>query len=119
MCDADDRDLFYEPIAIPCPHCAGDGGFEVWTGYDPRDGSPTGYTTECSYCGGTGDDFAEVLPIDDTDLDRLDEDGALPGEPTPTQEGKTLWHRLIRKIATSPRDVLLRLSNLSPDRRRS
>jgi hypothetical protein len=54
-----------------CPGCGGDGGHEVWTHYDPRDGSPLGYWQPCRLCDATGDFVAEMHPIVLSDLDEF------------------------------------------------
>jgi hypothetical protein len=51
-----------------CPDCGGDGGFEVVTGVDYRDGSPLGYLAECTTCCGKGEATFPVFPIDEFDL---------------------------------------------------
>ena len=38
-----------------CPNCRGEGRIEHLTGYDPHDGSQTGWTEECDWCNGTGE----------------------------------------------------------------
>jgi hypothetical protein len=43
-----------------CPACNGDGGFDIPTGYDPNDGSLTGYFSECVDCSGKGEYLADV-----------------------------------------------------------
>ena len=44
------------PCIVACPACGGEGMWEVLTGgYDPRDGSPNGYTQLCETCGGSGE----------------------------------------------------------------
>lgn len=59
------------PILIECPCCSGECRFEVWTGYDPRDGSPTGYYETCDECKGTGGIEIEPEPITLDDLDKM------------------------------------------------
>lgn len=49
-----------EPMVVDCPACGGDGGGEVWTGYDPRDGSATGYWQNCATCDGARE--VEIIP---------------------------------------------------------
>jgi hypothetical protein len=72
MCDLDeDRDLSLEPIKVPCPSCGGDGGFDVPHDIDRRDGSLLTHWSECRTCGGTGDDYLEVLPLEEEDLEQL------------------------------------------------
>lgn len=78
---AGDADMFYEAIPSACERCGGDGGFDVPYSYDPRDGGLITYWAECTACGGTGDDFLEVLPLEEEDLDYLDDVGALAGDP--------------------------------------
>ena len=56
----------------PCSACGGDGGHEVWTHYDPRDGSPLGYWQPCRLCDATGDFVAEMHPVVLSDLDEMD-----------------------------------------------
>ena len=78
---ADEPDLFYDPIPSACERCGGDGGFDVPHGVDYRDGSLLTHWVECTAWGGTGDNFLEVLPLEEWDLDYLDDAGALAGEP--------------------------------------
>ena len=56
---------------IPCPHCGGEGSWEVVTGYDPRDGQPTGWIERCATCGGTGGIEEECPLIDEDDLEDM------------------------------------------------
>lgn len=51
-----------------CPACGGDPEWEVLTGYDPRDGSPTGWIERCDCCRGTGVAEIPVEPVDQDDL---------------------------------------------------
>jgi hypothetical protein len=53
---------------IDCPVCGGNCGFEHLTGYDPRDGSPTGWIEPCDYCHGRGYVLEELEPIEQEDL---------------------------------------------------
>jgi hypothetical protein len=53
---------------VECPACEGDPEWEVVTGYDPRDGSPTGWIERCSFCHGTGEVEIEAQPIEQGDL---------------------------------------------------
>ncbi len=57
---------------VECPSCLGERGFEVFTGYDPRDGSPTGWIEPCDYCGGSGEVGEISCPIDEDDLAERD-----------------------------------------------
>lgn len=54
-------------VIIACPRCNGEGREEHVTGYDPRDGSPTGWSNICSLCDGTGEveDEARSVECDD------------------------------------------------------
>lgn len=54
---------------IECPYCDGARGYETITGYDPRDGQPTGFWTECPACKGKGEIWIETQPITLEDLD--------------------------------------------------
>ena len=56
---------------IPCQRCGGDGGHEIWTGYDPRNGDAIGHWQKCSLCDGTGDNEIELEPIEEEDLDEM------------------------------------------------
>ena len=56
---------------VPCSSCGGDGGHEVLTGYDPRDGSPLGWWERCQTCKGTGDEEIEGQPLELEDLDEI------------------------------------------------
>jgi len=60
-------------VSEACPACNGDGRFDVVTGYDPRDGSSTGYTMDCTSCSGEGGFEEEVAfePIGPADLDEV------------------------------------------------
>ncbi len=55
------------PRFVDCPACGGDCQFEHLTGYDPRDGSPTGWIEKCDTCGGKGEVeiAAELITQDD------------------------------------------------------
>lgn len=57
---------------IECPECGSDGGHETWTGYDPRNGEPTGYWTTCSVCEGRREIEIEVEPVTIDDLDAVE-----------------------------------------------
>lgn len=59
------------PRLIECPACSGDGGWDTLTGYDPRNGEPTGYWTECDTCKGTRGIEIEDQPIEMEDLDNV------------------------------------------------
>jgi len=52
---------------VQCGQCGGEGRWFVPTGYDPRDGSQTGYEAICSVCNGDGWYVEEVAP-DEEDL---------------------------------------------------
>lgn len=54
---------------VECPCCGGDGGAEIWSGYDPRDGQATGYWRTCECCEGRREVEVEVEPIEMEDLD--------------------------------------------------
>jgi hypothetical protein len=60
--------MYHEPRFADCPACGGECQFEHFTGYDPRDGSPTGWIERCDYCGGTGIAEISVEPIEQEDL---------------------------------------------------
>lgn len=57
----------------PCPACGEERGYEVFTGIDRHDGSPTGYWVECSFCDGRGYVEEPARLIDEADLDELAE----------------------------------------------
>lgn len=63
LCQGDAFDPFDEMIEAQCAACGGEGEFEVLTGYDPRDGAPTGYVETCGCCNGTGAEFVACEPI--------------------------------------------------------
>jgi hypothetical protein len=63
-------------IFIECPACGGDCEFEHLTGYDPRDGNPTGWLERCSYCDGKGEVEEEIRLIEQDDLDERDPEEA-------------------------------------------
>jgi hypothetical protein len=54
---------------IECPNCNGDCGWEILTGYNARNGEPTGYWQACDYCEARGEIEIEVEPIEMADLD--------------------------------------------------
>lgn len=56
---------------IECTVCNGDRQFEVVTGYDPRDGQPTGYHQTCGACHGDGAEEIELQPITMDDLEEM------------------------------------------------
>lgn len=56
---------------VPCPRCGGEGSWEVLTGYDPRDGSPTGWVERCDACDGAGGIEEECPLIDEDDLQEM------------------------------------------------
>jgi hypothetical protein len=68
-------DPFDEPRFIECPNCGGDCEFAHLTGYDPRDGSPTGWIERCPTCRGRGEIEAELAPMTQDDLDERDKEG--------------------------------------------
>lgn len=57
-----------ETRMIECPGCNGEGGHHTLTGYDPRNGEPTGYWTTCDICEGRREVEIEVEPITIDDL---------------------------------------------------
>jgi DnaJ-class molecular chaperone len=59
------------PRIVDCPACEGEGAFEHVTGYDPRDGSPTGWIDQCRYCGGEGSVIEDAELIDEDDLEAI------------------------------------------------
>lgn len=61
----------YGEIDIECTVCHGDRRIEVLTGYDPRDGQPTGYDYQCAACNGTGAEWVATQPIVLSDLDQM------------------------------------------------
>ena len=65
---------------VVCPACNGDGGFEVVTGYDPHDGSPTGYIDKCVECSGRGEYEAKVTMEEADWLMKWDEEGENVGD---------------------------------------
>lgn len=56
---------------VECPLCDGERGWDIWTGYDPRDGSPTGYFQTCNLCNGNGEIWVEMPLITLDDLEHL------------------------------------------------
>ena len=58
---------------IECPFCGGARGYEYWTGYDPRNGEPTGYWVACEPCHGTGEIEVEDEPRTLEDIEAEDE----------------------------------------------
>lgn len=71
ICRGDDDADPYGELDVrveACSGCGGDGGHEVWTHYDPRDGSPLGYWQTCRDCDGSGDELIHVQPISFNDL---------------------------------------------------
>jgi len=58
-----------DPRFIECPWCDGQGGADVFTGIDPRDGSDQGYYERCEHCDGTGTVEGEALLLEEVDLD--------------------------------------------------
>lgn len=70
----DVRDMSDVRIVL-CDACGSEG--RIYCGHpndpNPRDCGP------CTECDGTGEALVKVLPCDDTDLDELDEAGALVG----------------------------------------
>jgi len=66
-----------EPRFLECPWCDGQGGADVFTGVDPRDGSDQGYYERCEHCDGTGTVEGEAVPIALEDLDEI-----APPQPT-------------------------------------
>lgn len=67
-----------------CPSCGGDCQFEHLTGYDPRDGSPTGWIEKCDWCDGTGVAAIPTEPLSQEDLDEMAGAGLSP-EPWTTR----------------------------------
>lgn len=61
---------------LDCPACDGEG--MIYFGH-PNDPSPRGVS--CTECGGEGCIVADIQCCTDVDLDMLDEDGALLGDP--------------------------------------
>ena len=64
-------DIGHESITetvIACPACGGECQFEYLTGYDPRDGSPTGWIEPCGFCKGKGEVVVDMTPITLEDL---------------------------------------------------
>lgn len=61
--------MSFDTRAIECPQCGGDGGWETLTHYDPRNGEPRGYWTQCPTCDGRREIEIEVFPIEMVDLD--------------------------------------------------
>jgi hypothetical protein len=58
------------PRFIECPGCAGDCSVEhLDGGYDPRDGSPTGFIGVCLTCMGRGSIEIDDEPITIEDMD--------------------------------------------------
>jgi hypothetical protein len=66
-----------EPRFIACPYCDGQGGADVFTGVNPRDGSDQGYYERCEHCLGSGEIEGEAEPITLEDLDEI-----APPQPT-------------------------------------
>ncbi len=66
------HDLCRQMRFVECPACLGERGFEVFTGYDPRDGSPTGWIERCSYCDGRGEVQEEARLIDEDEIAERD-----------------------------------------------
>lgn len=62
-----------EARIVACPACSGEGMWEVHTGYNPNDGSPTGYTQVCDTCDGKGEIEEEPDGRVFTDLDDPEE----------------------------------------------
>lgn len=54
---------------IECPGCNGEGGQNVLTGLDHRNGDPQGYWVTCEVCEGCREIKVEVQPIEMEDLD--------------------------------------------------
>jgi hypothetical protein len=54
---------------ITCPDCLGDGGWEILTGMDDRNGEPRGYWRGCEACEGCGEIEVEVEVVTAEDLD--------------------------------------------------
>lgn len=57
------------PRIVECDACQGERGFEHVTGYDPRDGSLTGWIEPCDACAGRGVVVLEAELIEQEDLD--------------------------------------------------
>jgi hypothetical protein len=54
---------------MACQACGGDGGWAYFTGgYSIRDGSADEAWQECNYCGGSGEEAVEMVPITEEDL---------------------------------------------------
>lgn len=79
MCTLCDIDLDPPLLYVDCPVCGGEKEWEVWLGYDPRDGSPTGYVTRCDHCDDDGGVWAEPQARTLEDIENEDMDGAQHG----------------------------------------
>jgi hypothetical protein len=58
---------------VTCESCGGDGGFESMPyGYNHIDGSPLTHWNQCSACGGSGEYWVDVQPVEMDDLENAD-----------------------------------------------